>query len=58
MVSEEKQPVSEAQEGQNYMCPPLFFFSSGINQWSGLGKRIVSLRNEQSLLWGREGEKI
>lgn len=27
MTSKAKQPVSEAQEGQNYMYPPLFFFS-------------------------------
>lgn len=55
MRSKEKQPVSEAQEGQNYMCPPFFFFSSGKSQWRGLGKRIVSLRNERRSLWWREG---
>lgn len=45
------------REGQNYMCPPLFFFSSGKSQWRVLGERIVSLRNEQRLLWWREGGK-
>lgn len=55
MMIKENQPVPEAQEGQNYMCPSLFFFSSGKSQWRGLGKRAVSLRNEQRLLWRREG---
>lgn len=58
MMIKENQPVPEAQEGQNYMCPSLFFFSSGKSQWRGLGKRAVSLRNEQRLLWRREGEEM
>lgn len=39
--------------------PPLFFFFSGNSQWRGLGKWMVSLRNEQrSLRWRERGEKF